>query len=164
MKHEFLNKMQICQVIDVSTSTAAAVTSDYISLKHYRGAVVIWQAEVGAAANDVTITLRQAKTAAGGSSKVLTPRHGWYRKQAADVKTIAQYTYVAGDHCVAEGSDENLIVCEIDASELDLANDFAFVAVHSDDGGAAGKLSAAIIIAVGPRQVLAPEKLLSAIA
>ena len=166
-KHSMLNGMQICWGFDPGLDIATTRNSDWISLAGYGCAIFILQMEDGAAANDVTITLRQAKTASGGDAKALIPRR-WLRKSGANVETIAQPTEVApsgtAGSATAEGSENNLVYVEVDASELDVNDDFEYVSLRADAAGGVGKLGACIAIAGMARQMTDPVNLVSAIA
>lgn len=166
--HSFLNDCRPVYGWDPGLGLNVERTSDYISLENYRGVAFFMMAEVGAANADTTVRLLQAKTAAGGDAKALLPRD-WYRAQAADITTadgsaVTRVAPVAAG-CPIEGSNENLVYCEVDAAELDLENGFKFVAlVVDDDADAAAKLSACLAIAYGARHKMDPTQLQSAIA
>ena len=168
MKHSYLNMVKPVYSAALAANIGTEIETDRISLKHYQGVVFIVQMVTSATSDDTTVRLREHTAASSGNSKGLLPR-AWYRAQAADVQTAAgsavtEVTPVAAG-CPAEGANENLIYCEIDASELDLSNDYQFVSCVIDDvSGDANKVASVTVLAVGARQATDPTELLSAIA
>ena len=57
----------------------------------------------------------------------------------------------------SRATDENIVMVEVNASELDLKNGFNAIRVRTDGGGAAAKLYGAIMLMTGARYRVAPD-------
>ena len=161
MIHSHLNRTNLVYAIEPGSS-AAARDSDWVDLQNYEGVVFHVIAEIGADADDVTLKLQQAKTNAAGSVKALVPR-AWWRAQAADLTAGTAWVKVTTATCIIEGSQENLVQVEVDASELDVSNGFRYVRINHDAGGATGKLFAALAETIGATHAQEPSERLAAI-
>lgn len=133
MKHAFLNCNRIVPIAGRSVTTAA-IDSDEVSLAHGSGLVievVVTEGRSGAS-DDNTITLTQSKTAASGSSKALVPRRAYRRAHATDLASAAAaaLTEIDVTDMHVDGNMTTIYDIEIDASELDVENDFEFVSAH----------------------------------
>jgi len=137
MKHSFLNHNKIVAVTNgTAVATTGAVNSDWVSMKHGNSVVftVIVNEGRAAAADDNTVTLRQARTAAGGGAKALVPRRAYRRAHATDLASAAEATPVeiarnasGAIDIHVDGDESSIIDIEVDASELDVNDGFAFV-------------------------------------
>lgn len=126
---------------------------DWASLANYDSCSVLYLSDVGHAGEDVTVSLRQATSAAGAGAKALTgPR--WYGEQSA---TVAQVT---GDTIASlglssftdDGETACFARCEITADMLDVSGGFSYVQIEvSDPGNTAGKLASALYVLQGAR-------------
>ena len=161
-KHSALNMMQVAEGFPIQ-GTASIISGDWINIAGYSSVVFLFHGEVGAAADDVQLSLRQSKTNSATGAKGLTPRRGWFRKQATDLTTIAQWSHVGGANVTIEGEEANIVAVEVDAAELDLANDFAWIQARTNAGGAAAKIVGCLAIGYGPRQATDPIHLQSII-
>ena len=164
MIHAYLNHIKPVYVSDPGGSTGAAHSSDWISLEHYTGVVFVVVAEVGAAGDDYVVSARQARVVAGTGAKTFHPR-AWYRAQAADIQTVAggAVTELHSNTVTLEGENENLLYCEIDASELDIASGFTCVQIQTSNAGAAAKVQAILAIMVGAKHATNPAALASSV-
>ena len=157
--HSFLNMMQPVYGIEPS-STAAAQSTDWVSLVRYDAALFLAILDSDTADADVVLSLREATDASGTSAQAYTPR-AWYRAQDDDLTAGTTFHEVTGATCTAEGSMEQLIKVEIDSSEL--SQGFTHVQLQHDDGGSSGKLIAVIPVAVGPDLASVPTAMPNAI-
>ena len=138
-------------------------TGDYVSLESYDSLMVLYTTDVGTDTQDVTVKLRQAKTAAGGSAKDLN-KGTWYVAQNAAVANLGDTLVADTGSASPEGEfvDDGETACiariEVTADQLDIDNGFKFVCVQvSDSGATAGKLQAAIYVLRGARYSIAVE-------
>ena len=153
----YLGHMNI-QPVRVNASTAAAGNSDWVNLANYDSCVFAVVLEDGAAADDVDYTVEQADTNAGGNRKVVAVRT-FYRKQVASgLSADGDYSAVIGTthQVVVEGENENVILVEVTADELDAEGGFKFVSMRNNGGGAATKTQTAVAILQGARYAVEP--------
>ena len=140
-----------------------SMTGDWVSLAAYDSLTVLYSTDVGTDTQDVTVKLRQAKTAGGANAKDLNAGT-WYVAQNATVANLGDALAAdtgsadpAGEF-VDDGESACIARIEITADQLDTDNDFAFAAVQvSDSGATAGKLQAAIYIMRGARYATGVE-------
>ena len=141
-----------------------SMTGDYVSLANYDSLTVIYTTDAGTDTQDVTVKLRQAKTAAGGNAKDLNAGT-WFVAQNAAVANLGDAlaadtgsTDPAGEF-VDDGESACIARIEVTADQLDTDNDFKFVAVQVTDSGAtAGKLQAAVCVLRGARYAVAVDE------
>ena len=116
-------------------------TGDWISMSKYNHATVCFYGAVGSTGDDPTITLLQATTNTGAGSKALNFTD-IYRKQAATNLTgttvFTHTTQAAGNtYTNATAAEQALLWCiEIDATDLDVSNNFDFIQANVADVGA----------------------------
>ena len=138
--------------------TTAGLLGDYVSLKNYNHITIICFSAIGTGGEDLTITLDQAKTVAGGSTKSLLISEVFHKVGATALSAVGNFTRVTqtaadGYDTVAIDGAENemLLVLEIDAADLDTTNDFDCIrAVINDDIGST-ELGCLLYILSGPR-------------
>jgi len=137
-----------------------AVADDYISMENYNHLTIVFFKGVTTAADDPTLTLVQAKTAAGGSVKDLLIVDKYYKKQGTLLSTNSdggQFTLttqtasntIVGDADSAE--EQALWVIEIEASELDCDGGFYFVQASIGDTGSNAHYGCILGILTEPR-------------
>ena len=116
--------------INPASRTSDMATFGWKSMRDYHKAVALVQ--VGAAAANATIDfkLTQATDDAGTSAKDITGK---------------AITVLGG------GDDNVMVVVELDASELDVSNNFDYINGELSVGGAAAVLCSAILIRYQPR-------------
>lgn len=125
---------------DINTDIAG----DWVSLKNYDGCLVVIHKVAGTAGDDVTLTMNQATTVSGTSSKALTFNHLYAKVGATALTGISQFTKYSGtavstlDTVTAFGTDllsdvgEAVFVIDIRASDLDVSNGFDCIQFTSE--------------------------------
>jgi hypothetical protein len=113
---------------------AAANPGLWISMRDYFKAVVLIETSGGTSADDLVISVNQATSNSGGSSKALSCISRWYMMQASTLNQSAGGIYTLttqtlGSSFTATGSagQQSLIFCEIDSMYLDATDGFYFV-------------------------------------
>ncbi len=165
----FLEKNQVVSAFVPVAMNAGAPSVDWVSLKDYgRCAILIFKA-IGTAGDDPTITLLQAKTVAGGSSKALNITRvdkkqaatnllatGTFATSTSDVPlshdTFATNTWTNSD--LAE--QPALIVIDVKADDLDEDNGFDCVSFTIADVGTNAQLGCGMFILHEPKYSSAP--------
>jgi hypothetical protein len=137
-----------------------------------------WYFGAGAAAEHATLTLQQAKTAAGGSAKALSVREVWFKRGSAaftpgnasvtDLWTksalatreapIASYA-TATDRISAV--NHFVAAIRVSKSDVDGANGFSYVGASCNDVGVAVQLGFALWIPEGFAYLNSPISLLT---
>jgi hypothetical protein len=152
----FLNAADILPVILPIDLAAGANTGIRVPMRNYDRVVFVFFAEIGTASEDPVITLRQADAVTSGNVKNLTAITKVWQKENAgalppdwtviDQAAAATYTSATG------GESNQLIVIEVEASSLDVANGFDHVAIDvADTGSTTGKIGCALAICLEPR-------------
>lgn len=122
---------------------------DWVSLKHYDHLTILFFKGTGTDGDDPTITLQQAQDASGTGAKALNFTDLW-RKQAADLTTVAQFervTQAAGNtYTNTDAHQQCLWVLEIDAAQLDVDEGFDHVRLTCSDTGTNAQLGCALYI------------------
>ncbi|MCY4122540.1 MAG: hypothetical protein OXG72_16640 [Acidobacteria bacterium] len=148
-----LGDLHVVRAITPIDLASAAQDGDWVSLKNYNCCLVVYQSDVGTNNQDVSLTLRQAKSAGGANAKALSGR--WYSKQDATVGDVTEADTDSESEVASfrdDGETACLAYCEISADMLDVANDYRFVQVRASDPGAtAGKLGSAVYVLGGAR-------------
>ncbi len=139
---EVLERIEIVPAIIPVDSQTADNNGDWVKMDDARRLLAVVYKAIGIAGDDVVFTLRQATSAAGGSAKALNFTKA-YHKLAVDITGLGTWTKVtqaAGNTYTNTDSAERagLIVVEIEASMLDVANGFHWVQLQVPDTGAAG--------------------------
>jgi hypothetical protein len=127
-------------------------TGDYVSLKNYNKCGILFIKAAGTGGDDPTISLLQAKDVAGTDAKVLNAIDKYWTKQAATnltaVGTFTKNTQTADDQIAfnATSAEQVLIAyCEIDATDLDVANGFDCVRVDVALAASGGAQQGAVL-------------------
>jgi hypothetical protein len=131
---------------DPKNYTGAAMTDKYVSLKNYQRLTIIIQ--TGAwAGGTAAVTLSQATAVAGTGAKALS-----FTKQFNDVATSGTLveTAVVSDTFTI-GTASKIWVIEVDASSLDVANNFDCVTLGIATPGANADLYSVSYILSGSR-------------
>ena len=147
----------IVQIIAPRDGASGAATGDWVSLGGHDSIQVVYSSGAGTANQDVSVRLRQAKTAAGGAAKDL----------AAGQWHAAQHATDVGDGLAAVGSpgrftDDGETQClarvEVTADQLDVNDGFKYVTVSvTDSGSTAGKHQSVVGVLGGSRHSVAVE-------
>lgn len=119
-------KAAVLDVVSPISQGVGTVTGAWIPVTLFRKLLVIIQTGVLGALATVDANLQQATSAAGAGAKAITG------------KTITQLTKAGGD-------DNKQVEINLDASELDVTNGFAYVRLSIPVGVAASLVSAVII-------------------
>ena len=151
-KHDATTKV-VCGV-PPRTISNSNVDGDWVSMSRYDSIMLVYMSDVGVAGKDVTVTLRQARSASGGQAKNVNSGQ-WYAEQAT----------VAGDALTAIGGDDSgswtddgetaaLARVEITADQLDVSGGFDFVSVRlRNSTSGAEKVASVSYIMRGARYV-----------
>lgn len=147
-------KMQIVPgVIPVNLATGAQ-TGDWVSMSKYGRCAIVLLAGVGAASQDVTITIEQAATN-GGSAKALNFTRV-DTKQASALTAVGQFTQnsqSAGNTYTSDtsGETQKLWVIDIKAEDLDVANGYSWLRASLNDPGTNSQIGTILYLLHEPR-------------
>ena len=131
---------------DLRASSNSPRESDWVDLAEHDSCVAVIQAIADADAGNVTVSWRQATSAAGAGNKELDG-DPWYVQQGSTLPG----TYAAG--ATLTGNAKNVAVGEVTADQLDVAGGYRYVAVRISRAAANGKLaSGALILSSGRYQ------------
>ena len=153
---KLFDNCQLVSAILPVDSQSAANNGDFVSLKNYSKCAIVIHKAVGVAGDDPTATVTQATTVAGAGEKALNFT-AIRVKQGADLAAIGTFTNTtqsAANTYTSLTSAEAacLWVIEINASDLDTANNFDCLRLCIPDTGAGGaQLLSALYILSGPR-------------
>ena len=128
---------------------------DWVRLRDFNHLTVIFYKGIGTAGDNPVVTLQQATDNAGGGAKALNFTEIW-RKQAADVQTVGQFTKTTqvAANTFTDGASANqqaLWVLEIDADMLDVDGGFQYVRLTLNDTGVNAQLGCVLYILTQPR-------------
>lgn len=120
-----------------------AITTPYINMAE--GKDLLFEISTGAiaASGSAAVTLNQASDAAGTGSKALTYA-GYYTVTTVAGADVPVYT--AGALTIGDTDDNKRFLIEIDASQLDVQNDFDHVEGAVADPGESCILGASLIL------------------
>lgn len=122
--------------------TEAALTGLRVHMKNYGGvAVVGYFGAVSAGTDVLTMDIQQADAATGGNTKDLDAVTSYYYKTEATLdadETWTRATQSAASEIALPSVNQVLIVAEIDADDLDVANGYQWVFVLNADPGSGG--------------------------
>ena len=146
----------ISSIVPINLDTGANA-GDWISMKNYNHATIIFFAGTGTAASDPVIKFDQSKVVAGTDPKTLNIDEIYHKTGDTALDGVSEFTRVtqsAGDGYdsdpIAGGENENIIVIELDRDELDTDNNFDCFQVDVDQMGAA-KFGCVLCILTEPR-------------
>ena len=158
MGNKFVEQTQIVSIIaplDLDTDR----TGDFVSMKNWGKAVLIFETGVGTATDDWNFTLRQATVVAGTDAKDLDSIQEYWIKQAATslaaTGTFTRTTQTAdalisGDATSAE--EATLVIVEVNAEQLDVANGFDCISANVTlDASAGAQLGYVVCILMDAR-------------
>lgn len=123
--------------VDLNT---AAVTGQRVSMKNRDRVTFILIMAAATSATAVGLTLRQHNAASAGTSKDLSVANAYYHKiGAATIFTKVEPSSAAAAYDLLSlvGDAVSIVVFEVLAEDLDVANDFAWVSADTPDSGAA---------------------------
>jgi hypothetical protein len=152
---------------------AAATNTLYANVRDINECLyLLWFIRAGASGENVTLSLQQATTAAGGSAKVLQLRDVWFKrggptfatnpatndlwtKNAAIGRETPANTYATATDRVAATNDFMALI-RISPKDLDSVNGFSYVNGQCTDPGATAQLGCAFWIPQGHAYAGAP--------
>jgi len=127
---------------------------DYVSLRDFNHLTIVFFKGTGTDGDDPIVTLQQAQDTAGTGVKALNFTEIW-RKQAADVQTVGQFTKTtqsaANTYTNTDGHQQAIWVLEIDADMLDVDGGFDCVRLTLNDTGGNAQLGCVLYILTEPR-------------
>lgn len=128
----------------------SSVTPDYVSLKNWGRCQVVIALDCGGSTAASTISLLQATAVAGTGEKALGFTTYWYNTDTAAGDTLTKGTASSDTFDTGDTDNKNeLYVIDVDASDLDAANDFDCLSVSVGD--AANTDGAVLYILSEPR-------------
>ena len=162
---KFINDKQVCLAFEPRTGANTQFDGDRVSLALYDSVTLIYIAESGAASNgDQKIKLRQSTANTAGTSKDITGVD-WYLKSATDVQTVGQASHSRTTEITTVGEEEQILLAEVTADQLDVNGGFKFVYVRVDGVGTdSTKVHAGVYELNGGRYMTDPTELPSALA
>lgn len=141
MKNAFLmEKQTLKQVVGPVDLNTAAVTGNRVSMKNATRVAFIIALGAGTSTSAQTFTLRQHDAASAGNSKDLSVDNPYYHKIAAATSfTKVQPGSAAAAYALhaSLADDVAIVVFEVLAENLDIANGYAWVSVDTADSGGA---------------------------
>ncbi len=165
----FLEKNQVVSAFVPVAMNAGAPSVDWVSLKDYGRCAIVFFKAIGTAGDDPTITLLQAKTVAGGSSKGLTITR--IDKKQAATNLLATGTFTTSTSTSAASNDTfatntwtnsdlaeqpAVIVIDVKAEDLDIDNDFDCLSFTIADVGTNAQLGCALFFLHEPKYAAVP--------
>lgn len=153
--------------IDLQGASGQHVTGDFVSLKDWGRCICLFHSAIGTAADDPTVTLRQATDNADSGGKALTVIDTVYTKQAAtSLLAVGVWTKVtqtaAATYTDADGAEqEALWAIEVRAEDLDVDGGFDHIRMTVADVGGNAQLGAGYYILCDPKHPAAPASVLS---
>lgn len=159
MNQHLLEKMQIVAGFVPVNMATAANNGDWVSLKNYSRCAIVLFKGIGTAGEDPTITLLQAKDVAGGSSKALTfTRIDSKVGTQTGIGTFTTTTQAAANTYVdaVSAEAEAIIVIDILATDLDIANGFDCIQAAVADVGINAQIGGLLYLLHEPKFQTAP--------
>lgn len=165
--------MHILEKIDlahgiVPIDLGSARSSDIISLKNHGRCAIVFYKEAGSASEDPTLTLLQATSVAGSSSKALSCITEIWTKQGTltSTGTWTKTTQAAANTYVNLTASENeaIWVIDIQADSLDVDNGFDCIQVTIADAGSTNQMGALLFVLHEPRYGMSAGAGLSSLA
>jgi hypothetical protein len=154
-------------VIDPVDLQTGANDGDWVSLKNWDRCIILVHSMIGTASDDPTLTVEQATTNAGGSSKNLAVVDTVYTKQAGtNLLSTGTWTKVtqtaAATYTEATSAEqEALWAVEINTQDLDVDGGFDHIRARVADIGSNAQLGAFYYILCGPKYPSSPESVIS---
>lgn len=127
---------------------------DWAHMRDYNHLTIVFFKGAGTSGDNCTVTLEQATDNAGSGAKALTFTEIW-RKQAADIQTVGQFTKstqsAANTFTNTNATSQAIWVLEIDADMLDVDGGFQYVRLTLNDVGSNAQLGCVLYILSEPR-------------
>ena len=118
---KMVQNFKVVYAVQPKDWTGAAAVGDYVSLKGYGHCTIVIQTG-SMAGTAAAVTVNQAKTVAAGSVKALTFSEMWTGCVSGTDDILARTTVTANTFTLAV--DNSLYIIEVNAEDLDAANDF----------------------------------------
>ncbi len=158
MNQHFIEKNQIAQGFLPVAMNAGANSGDWVSMKNYGRCAIVFFKAVGTAGDDPTITLEQSTDVANSQSdaKALNFTHVYKKQAATNLLAVGQFTEViqaAGNTFTHADLAEQaaIVVIDIKAEDLDIANGFDCVRASVADVGTNAQLGCLLYFLHEPR-------------
>ncbi len=153
MNHLLVEGCQIVPMIVPVNLATAANNGDWVSLKNYGRCTIVFFAGAGAAAQDPTLTLMQARDVSGTGAAPL-PFTRVDIKQASALTGVGTFTTVNQDPGNTYSNDtmgetQNLVAIEVRADQLD--EGFTCLRLTVADTGSTAKYGCALAMMTEPR-------------
>ncbi|MCP1832825.1 hypothetical protein [Bradyrhizobium sp. USDA 4545] len=173
----FVEKNQVVLGFKPVAMNTGANASDRVSMKGYGRCAVIFIKAVGTAGDDPTLSFKQAQDVGGTNEKALAVTRIDKKQAATDLTTTGTFTKSTSDSPATNdtfnttnGTWTNsdlaeqaaIVVADIKAEDLDVANGFDCVTCNVGDVGTNAQLGTLIFVLHEPRNM--KETLESAIA
>ena len=146
------NSQIVCGFVPLDLQTQR--DGDWVAMKDYNHLTIVFYKGVGTAGDNATVTLQQATDNAGAGAKAFNFTEIW-RKQAADVQTVGQFTKTtqaaANTFTNTNAADQAIWALEIDADMLDVDGGFKYVRLTLNDVGVNAQLGCVLYILTEPR-------------
>lgn len=153
---DFAEQVNIVSAIAPVDLSAAANTGDWISMKNYERATLVVFKGAGTAGDDPTVTLQQATDVSGTGAKNLAAIDRVHVKQDTALTSVGTFTLVtqtAAETYTDDTSAEDQAIWAIDiqAEDLDRANDFDCIQASIADVGTNAQIGGALWLLWGAR-------------
>lgn len=164
MNRTLTEKLQIAQgYLPVAMNTASNA-GDWVSLKNYFRCAVVFFKAVGTAGDDPVITLEQATAVAGTGAKALNITRVDKKQAATNLLAVGTFTKsTAASPASHDTFSTNtwtnsdlaeqaaIVVIDIDATDLDIANGFTCIRATVGDVGTNAQLGAMLYLLHDPK-------------
>lgn len=149
-----IEKMQIVSAVPPINLNGQANNGDWVSMKNFNRCTVLVFAAAGTAANDLTVTLRQASDVSGTGAKALDFTR-IDSKEAALQTSVGQFTAVtqaaANTYVSATNGESELIYAiDVQGEDFDVDNGFDCLQVQLSQPGAT-KIGCALYLLQEPK-------------
>ncbi|RWF66853.1 hypothetical protein [Mesorhizobium sp.] len=164
-KH-FVEEHQVVLLFKPVAMNAAANSGDWVSMKNYSRCTIIFIKAVGTAGDDPTLSFKQATDVSGTNVKALGVTRIDKKQAATDLTAVGTFTKSTSDSAASNdtfnttnGTWTNsdlaeqaaIVIADIKAEDLDVANGFDCVTMNIADVGTNAQLGTAIAILREPR-------------
>jgi len=140
MEHFMMEEEVVKQVVGPVDLNTAAVTGARVSMKNARRISFVCSLGAGSSTSAHVFTLRQHDAAAAGNSKDLSVSNPYFHKIGAATiftKVVPGSDTAAYDLHALLADSAAIVVFEVLAEQLDIANGYAWVSVDTADSGGA---------------------------
>ncbi|EJN11842.1 hypothetical protein PMI42_04857 [Bradyrhizobium sp. YR681] len=164
----FVEKNQVVLGFKPVAMNTAANNGDYVSLKGYARCAVIFIKAVGTAGDDPTLSFKQATDVSGTGVKALGVTRIDKKQAATDLTAVGTFTKSTTDSPATNdtfnttnGTWTNsdlaeqaaIVVADIKAEDLDIANGFDCITCNVGDVGTNAQLGTLIFVLHEPRNM-----------